>query len=143
MASTTRPPSVGRRIVLEAAVYLILARLATRLLPFRYLAQFSARPLPRTEVVGNERVRLREEVCWAIYQVNQHLPGESTCLPQALATQALLRRKRIGTVLYYGVARQPGLGLAGHVWVQDGAEGIMGHLINKGYAVLARYPDIG
>lgn len=143
MASTSRPTTPDRRIVLEAALSLLLARLAIRLLPFRYLARFVARPVSRPEVLGDERVRLREEVCWAIYQASQHLPGNVTCFPQAIATQAMLRRRCVGTVMYYGVARLPGWGLAGHVWVQDGTQGIMGHLINKGYAVLARYPDSG
>jgi hypothetical protein len=135
-------PGVRRWLLIEAALWLLAARLALRVLPFRWLAKFFERPPKAPEVVGAERERLREEVRWAIHRATRQLPGKTVCFPRAITAQVMLRRRGMGTTLYYGAAKVPGQGLMTHVWVQDGNEGVIGHLMARGYHTLARYPEV-
>ncbi|MDX9956791.1 MAG: lasso peptide biosynthesis B2 protein [Anaerolineae bacterium] len=136
-----RQPVARRTLLIEAAMYLLLARLALHVLPFRRIAAWLNRPPRRTELAGEGRERIRKEVIWAIEQAAKQLPGETVCFPRALAAQAMLRRRGISTTLYYGAATLPERGLTAHVWVQDGDEGVVGHREAGSYHVLARYPE--
>lgn len=136
-----RQPAARRALLIEAAVSLLLARLALRVLPFRRIAAWLNRPPQRTELTGEERERIRKEVVWAIERTARQLPGETVCFPLGLAAQAMLRRRGISTTLYYGAATLPERGLTAHVWVQDGDEGVVGHREAGSYHVLARYPE--
>jgi hypothetical protein len=131
-----------RRLLIEAALYLLMARLGLAVLSFRQLTWFLNRSLPQAEITGSEREQLRQEVSWAIDTVATYLPGETLCFPRGIAAQAMLRRRRVRTTLYYGVAKVPGGGLTAHVWVQDGAQGVVGHRIASQYTVLMRYPEV-
>lgn len=68
------------------------------------------------------------------------LPFKIVCFPRGFAAQAMLRRRGITTTVYYGAASRSGRGLVTHVWVQDGAEGVMGLRAATGYKVIAKYP---
>jgi len=136
-----RLPAGHRHLLIEAALWLLVARLALRVFPFRWLAWFCARRSQGAEVVGAGHERLRQAVRWAIHTATQHLPGETACFPRAIAAQAMLRRRGVSTTLYYGAATIAGRGLTTHVWVQDGPEGVVGHLAAREYHTLARYPE--
>ena len=134
-------PVARRWLLIEAALWLLAARLALRVLPFRWLARLFERPPKGPEVVRAERARLRKEVRWAIHMATRQLPGRVVCFPRAVTAQVMLRRRGVGTTLYYGAATEAEGGLTTHVWVQDGAEGVIGHLMARGYQTLARYPE--
>lgn len=130
-----------QRLIIEAAVCLLLARLALRLLSFRRLTWFFSRPVRRPQVIGAERQRIRKEVANAVGHTTRRLPGETACFPRGIAAQAMLRRRGIATTLYYGAATLPDRGLTAHVWVMDGPEGVVGHAAAHRYRVLACYPE--
>jgi transglutaminase superfamily protein len=134
-------PVARRSLLIEAVLWLLIARLALRVFPFRWLAKFFERPAKGPEIVGAARERLREEVRWAIHLATRQLPGKTVCFPRAITAQEMLRRRGVGTTLYYGAAKMPGQGVTTHVWVQDGTEGVIGHLMARGYHTLARYPE--
>lgn len=136
-----RQPSQRRGLLLEAALMLTLARLALRLVPFRQLNPFFNRPVRGSQVNGRRRESLRKEVAWAIDRTAKILPGETVCFPRGIAAQALLRRRGVGTTLYYGVTTGNGNGSTAHVWVQDDAQGVVGHHDIEAYHILARYPE--
>lgn len=154
-----------RRYLLEAISCLILARLALRVIPFRWLTSYFTRPaeLPdasyakreqvwkssllksytphKEKITGDERKLLREGIQWLINEAAWFLPGETACFARAIAAQSILRRLGIGTTLYYGATTHIAGGLTAHVWLQDGAAGIIGHDTAQRYHILARYPD--
>ena len=136
-----RPPA--RRQLLEAIFDLFVARLALRVIPFRRLTPYFERPAqrPQATIADDERKRLREEMPWLINEAAWFLPGETTCFARAIAAQSILRRLGMATTLYYGAATLPDGGLTAHVWLQDGAAGIIGHDTAQRYHILARYPD--
>ena len=130
-----------RGLLLEAALGLTLARLALRFVPFRQLKPFFNRPVKGPQENGRQRESLRKEVAWAIEKTAKFLPGETVCFPRGIVAQAMLRRRGVATILYYGVTTSNGNGSTAHVWVQDGAQGVVGHRDIEAYHILARYPE--
>jgi hypothetical protein len=155
---------LGRPYLLEMIFYLFAARLALRVIPFRWLTWFFELPPRRpadtfaererlrvrskvpyetckNEIIGTERARFRKGVRWYIKEASWFLPGQTVCFPKAIAAQAFLRRFGMGTTLYYGAATLPERGLTAHVWLQDGDQVIVGHTNGQDYHILARYPE--
>jgi len=133
--------SANRRwLIIEAAFYLLLARLALGLLPFRKMVWFLNRVPKPSRLSEAQRGLLRTEVSWAITATAAHLPGKTVCFPRGIAAQTMLQRRGIATTLYYGAATLPEEGFAAHVWVQDGEQGVVGHLEAGQFNVLAVYP---
>ncbi len=159
-----RIPVHRRRYLLEIMACLLAARLALRLIPFRWLTRFFERPpwqpedtfaerkwigasaltpytAHRDEIAGVERDRLGKVAQWLTNEATWFLPGQTACLPRAMVAQAFLRRLGIGATLYYGAATLPDRGLTAHVWLQDGNEMIVGNPGGRDYHTLARYPE--
>lgn len=136
-----RQPAHRRKLLLEACLYLVWARLMLLALPFRWLTRFFKRPCS-SALAGDsfERQRLRQDVAWAIQRAAENLPVETACFPRGIAAQAMCRRRGINATLYYGAATLPSTGLTAHVWVLDGTEGVVGHQVANEYRIIARFP---
>ena len=131
-------------LMAETIVYLLAARVALAVFSFQHLVWLFERPTRQPELTGEARVRARKEVLRAIYVVKRKIfRDKTTCFHHAIAAQAMLRRRRVSTTLFYGAAQVPERGLVTHVWLQDGANGVVGHLTAKQgrYRILARYPS--
>lgn len=131
-----RLPNPQRWLIIDAAVHLLVGWAALRVVPFRRLVWFFQRPARKPELVGPERLRVRNQVAHIIPMVSRKLPVKIVCFPRAMAAQAMLRRRGISTVLYYG-ARPGSSGPLTHCWVQDGADGVIGLRTAQNYVVLA------
>ena len=128
-----------RWLRIEAWIYLLLSRLAIRLIPFRKLTWFFERPAARPGLAGAAREQLIRDVRWAIWSHARDQPERIVCFPRGITAQAMLRQRGVATTLYYGATSDSEKGLNAHVWVQDGELGIIGTRTNAGYKVLARY----
>ncbi len=127
-------------LVVEASFWLLVARLALLLLPFRVLADFLDTPLRHLQPEGACRSRQRKEVQWAINRAAGFLPGQSTCFARGIAAFRMCRARGIDSVLLYGANVSPTQGLRAHVWLRDGIYGITGHDVAADYRVIARFP---
>jgi len=128
-------------LLLEAMFSLLLARLALQCLPFKAIMWFLNRPTMQPELQGVKREELRKAVRRSILSAVKLLPGKTVCFPRGIAAQAMLRRRKIGTILYYGAVTHPDKGLTSHVWVLDGQDGVIGHRVSSGYKIIAKYPE--
>ena len=129
------------RLLLEALLFLTVARLALACFSFARIARFLGRPLKKIAPVGGDQTGLSRAVSSAVDRAAAWLPGETVCFPRGLAAQAMLRRRGVNSTLYYGAATLPERGLTAHVWVQNGEEGVIGHKEKHLYCVLAQYPS--
>jgi hypothetical protein len=129
-------PNTMRRIYLrEAMVTLVLARLAVRFLPPARLFAWAERPS------GRRRRFASDEANWVVWAVEHAAtrPGmRALCLPRALATHAMLRRRGIASRLCLGVARN-GNELAAHAWIEVGGKTIVGGDESGGFVRLAQF----
>jgi hypothetical protein len=125
--------------VAETVACLLAARLALAFLPFRRIVGAVSRPSRKRQVLDRERRLARLTVKRLIFSAYRRFPG-TTCFQRALAAHFMLRRRGVNTTLYYGATSLSERGLTGHVWLQDGAEFVVGRSAAKDHHPLASFP---
>ena len=108
--------TIKRRYLFEAALMLILARLAVRFVPASRIFSWADR-LPRR--INRFAIGEARWVDWSVEKVADNPRMRALCLPRALAVHAMLRRRGIASRLCLGVARN-GQELIAHAWVEFG-----------------------
>jgi len=106
-------PASSRRLLLEAALALTLARLALWCLPFRVWSVRPA-PVPRTPATPQPDLAT---LAWAVAAASRVVPC-ATCLVRALAARRLFARHGYPATLCIGVTRSPESGFAAHAWLE-------------------------
>jgi len=131
-----------RYLLLEAFALLGIARLLVLTVPFRWLAISLGKP---TAESGNRsvpadlaRARL---IGQAVRSAANSTPWESVCLPQAVAAQWMLKRRRIAATLYLGVAKDEGKPekLSAHAWLRCGDLILTGAAGHRQFTVVASF----
>ena len=82
-----------------------------------------------------------ERICWAVQGLGQNLPTLKQCLVQAVAATWMLRRRRISSTLYFGVARPRAGELKAHAWVRSGARILTGARGREDFQVVATFAE--
>jgi Transglutaminase-like superfamily len=125
-----------RRVYLrEAAVMLVMAKLAVRVVPPARLFAWANRSPRRLNRFANDEASW---VSWAIEYVGAQPWMNALCLPRALAAHAMLRRRGIAGRLCLGVARENGA-VAAHAWVEIGEEKVIGGAEAERFTRLAEF----
>lgn len=127
--------SRGRGALVEAVIALAAARLMVVLRPFKEVAAAAARQPRRT---SREPDAMRREVSWAITAAARRAPWRALCLEQAIAAQAMLRRRGVASVLHYGV-KAGGGDLAAHAWVTVEGRDVVGGPASVGFVEMTRF----
>jgi hypothetical protein len=122
----------------EAAIMLLLARLAVRVLPPARLFAWADRPPRRLNRFAGDDVHW---IAWAIEHSATRQRMDRMCLPRALAAHAMLRRRGIASRLCLGVARS-GEDLAAHAWIEVGEQKIIGDDGDGGFTQLAAFGSL-
>ena len=129
-----RLPARDRAVLTRTVLTLGAARLVTWLLPFA---------VGRRLLVGKQRsttpTLTRDQVRWAMAHAQRVVP-HATCLPQALAAEALLTRGGLPAELNIGVMKTGGK-LAAHAWVESDGRIMVGDLGNE-LAAYKRLPTL-
>jgi hypothetical protein len=121
-------PAPDRRILIQSVLFLGAIRVGLWLLPFRTLRHLLAKiAYPSTAVHALDRTAV-DTVTWAVGAAGRYLPGTPTCLPQALTTQVLLRRRGHPACLRIGVARGERGALQAHAWVESDGRVVSGSI---------------
>jgi hypothetical protein len=120
----------------EAALTLLLARIAVRLIPAARIFAWVNRP-PRhvRRFTADETSR----VLWAIDAAAAKFRTETLCLPRALATHSMLRRRGVTSRVCLGVAREREK-LAAHAWVEVGNDRAV---VSPGAGAFTRLAEFG
>jgi Transglutaminase-like superfamily len=122
-----------RRLLLEAAAWLALGRAAILLLSFQHMAGWlGLAPGDAAAEFEADMAEVAARIGWAVRTVAVRTAGIATCLVQALAGAAMLRRRGIPFALSLGVARN-GKNIAAHAWLG------CGHVILTGAAGHERF----
>ncbi len=103
-------------LLLEAFVTLLAARVSLVLLPVRWIFRWLERPL--RNAATPRRPHIVERIRWAVLTVARYGPLSFVCFPQALAAHAMLRRRRVGSVMHYGVRRSADRQMRAHTWLE-------------------------
>ena len=129
-------------ILPEAFLLLGLARLMTMAMKFnqfsRILGMQVSREPKAPDVAQLERAR---EVASIIAEASRRAPWKTRCLVRAIAAQLMLKRHRINSTLYLGVARSGNKPLKAHAWVKCGDIFLTGEHPVMDYTVVAMFSN--
>ena len=126
----------------EAVFCLAAARLGTLVLPFRWVAAFSATMARRSPLPPEGRAASIRGIVGIVTVSARHTYFRAACLQQALAVQYMLRRRGVETALNFGVCHDADGALAAHAWVSDGDAVIIGGQVGR-FTRLAQFPRPG
>ena len=132
--------SLGDALLLtETAACIVLVKVGLRVLPYRSLRQMNrdqgTAPPPGALPDGTTPAR----IAWALGALARRLPGKNTCLVQALAAHAMLRRRGYPSELRIGVSgKDPAGAIKAHAWVECEGRVVVGELEDlTAYSVLS------
>ena len=112
-----------RRMLVEAFVFLGMARLGVLILPFRFLSRTMGEHMKESpRKTDAQALRIARLIGQAVRSAAGNTPWQSVCLPQAITAQWMLKRRNISGTLYLGVKTSPhppGTLLA-HAWLRCG-----------------------
>ncbi|HEX5184353.1 MAG TPA: lasso peptide biosynthesis B2 protein [Allosphingosinicella sp.] len=132
-------------MLLEALFEILRARAALLLVPLKNRRPGLSPPADADLLTrlrqGNEADRrCAEEVSWAVTRVALHLPVGALCLAQALAARAMLRRRRISSIVHIGVTRTPTGSFAAHAWLEAVGIELTGYPVDNRFRQAGRGP---
>ena len=123
LAKFLRLSAADRSLLIRSVLLLGATRLALWLLPFSAARRLFARPpRPRSDARATE-----DRIAWAISVAQRFVP-QATCLPQALAAEALLTRDGHPAELRFGVLKSDRGRVVAHAWVESAGRIVVGEL---------------
>lgn len=136
--------AADRRLLLEAAFWLGVARLAVFTLPFRRIAPYLGRHMAQSpDGLASQHQDLVERTSWAVQTASRHLPWECTCLAQAMAGKAVLKRRGVPNTLYLGLVKADEAQLRAHAWLRCGGRILTGWQAMGEFAVISTFAEEG
>jgi len=121
-----RLPAADRALLVDAVLWLGATKLGLALLSLDRLRHLLARAA-RSSMPWHRPTPSVERIVWAVSAAQRVVP-RATCLPQALAAEALLLRSGYAASLRIGVARTGPGGLVAHAWIESDGRVILGDL---------------
>jgi hypothetical protein len=126
-----------RRMVVEAVVFLAIARLLIVLAPMRRLRHILT--LEPKDAWAAPEASLPEDVRRAVTRAARHVPWNAVCLPQAMAAKFMLARRGRLSTLHLGAARSPSGDLQAHAWLVCDDAIVVGEAGAQGMTAVARF----
>ncbi len=130
-----------KRLHMEALCELYRARFLVCFVPFRKYAG-AVHSDPTEDPVSTEMIEAGEvldRISRAVTVMARYLPGKLVCLPQAMAAQRMLRRRKIPSILHLGVRHSEKSPLEAHAWLTCGEKIMTGEAGIKGHKLIARF----
>ena len=131
-------------LLVEAGVWLGVARLVLLTLPFRWIKRGWGEPQALSaEKSEGTPPELLERVSWAVATASRNLPWDCLCLAQAMAAKAMLKRRGISSTLYLGVAKDGTAPSLSHAWLTCGEQVLTGQQGMGEFSVIATFAEGG
>lgn len=113
---------IERRLLIEAVIELARARWQLRTMAFKHLVA----ALEETHPTPVRAAPATALITWSVSVVARRVPWRADCFPQAIAGYRMLARRGRSTRIDLGVRRGNDGQLAGHAWLTQGSEVILG-----------------
>ncbi len=134
---------------MEAAFWLLLARLVLMLLPFRRVASrlgilvspTDERARPHEVGVPCTQAHIAAQIGWAVQCSARHVPFKAVCLPQAIAGRIMLKRRSVKSILRLGtiLPDQTNPGLRAHAWLDAAGVKVTGYPAANDFTEIASF----
>ena len=131
-----------RMLLLEAFLFLGIARTGIFILPFRWLARSLGQHMREDQTsLPPDDLKLARMIGAAVRSATNYTPWGSVCLPQAVAVKWMLKRRRIPGTVYLGVMKDETKSekLAAHAWIRCGHIILTGSQGHRQYTVVSTF----
>ncbi|MGH4119449.1 lasso peptide biosynthesis B2 protein [Clostridium sp.] len=117
-----------------------IVRFAILFLPFYKLARFAGKYKEESPQLLNdiEKVNMNK-IAWAVWIVSRYTPWESKCFVKALTAQIMLKKRKVSTTLYLGVAKDEKNNPIAHAWLRSGTDIITGGSGYRSFTQVAKF----
>jgi len=153
-----RPPGIAARLqrfaeigarrrglLVEAAFWLLVARVALLVIPFpRLAARIGDFVAPSDDRVTTalqrgsaDDAQVAAEIGWATVAAARHVPFKAVCLPQAMAARIMLRHRGVASVLHFGAAKGKEKPIDAHAWLDAAGVEVTGYPVAAHFAEVA------
>lgn len=134
--SFLRVPVSTKLLFLEAFFTSAYVKATLLFFPFKKVAGWlgSAQAADATELSMQQRV-LVKQIDFAIRLCQRYAPWPTECYTTSLTAKKMLRRRKIGSVLYFGFGKDEQGKLKGHAWLRCGNMVVTGHCDFSQYQV--------
>jgi quercetin dioxygenase-like cupin family protein len=131
-------------LLAEAGASLVAARLSVWWVPFKSLASRLGDEMAESPAEDSHEQRATvARIGRAVGSLGGRLPGMSQCLVQAVAATWMLRRRRIPSTLYIGLAKEDSGEVAVHAWVRSGTQIVTGAQTQHDFSVVTTFARPG
>lgn len=128
--------------ILEAFILTGIVRFSILFIPFSKVARHIGKYKEEsTYNITNQEENTVSRIAWAVYQASRRTPWQSKCLVKALTAQIMLKKKKISSTLYLGVAKNKENKLKAHAWLRCGDQIITGNTEKEGFTVVAKFAN--
>ncbi|HLH78318.1 MAG TPA: lasso peptide biosynthesis B2 protein [Candidatus Binataceae bacterium] len=136
LARITAMSWAERGLLLEAAWFLGLSRLALMIMPFRQLARWlERRPRASTKATSANYCQIRRAVSIAA----RNVPWNAVCLPQAMTAKLMLARRGCASTLHLGVAKDGRGTLLAHAWLEASGVTVVGGAAKADFSSISHF----
>jgi hypothetical protein len=144
--SLVRMDDGRRRMMIEAVLWLTVARIATWFVPFRKIAPTMGTVMTPAQGAARmagepgspDAAKVAKDIGWVVRRTADYVPFEAVCLQQALAGYWMLRRRGVVSCLHLGVVPQTALGkMKAHAWLDAAGVKVTGYPFDDDYTEIA------
>lgn len=136
-------PSNKKMLIIEVFIIMGFSRFLILFIPFRILAsKIGEKMNESSKDLDVEKVNTALSIGRVIEKLSNFTPWESKCLVQAITVSIMLKRRKISSTLYLGIARKDKKSLNAHAWIRCGNAVITGYKEMKGFNVVAKFASI-
>lgn len=132
-----------RFLLVEAFIYLGLARAALLIIPFKHIAPHLGQQVrdDHIRILDEPSSTVARQVGWAVDVMSYHTPWESACLAQAIAGKFMLKRRGLTSLLYLGMKKDDTGTLTAHAWLQNGDAILLGGVGHEAFTILSVFVE--
>ena len=135
-------PRDKQRLLFEAFILSGIGRFAILFLPFNKLAAFAGKYREEShERLSDIEEATIDKIVWAVAVASRYTPWESKCFVQALTGQIMLRRRKISSTLYLGVAKDKEKKPIAHAWLRSGSIIVTGRYGYNSFTQVAKFAN--
>jgi len=137
-------PLHEKGLLFEAFFSLIFAHLVILFVPFRRIAPRLGKHMKETPTaLQSQPTEILQQIRQSIIRAIRFIPWESRCLVQGIAGKTMLKRRKIATTLYLGVARYAKKEdeLKAHAWLRCGNFVLTGRKGMKQFTVVSIFGE--
>jgi Transglutaminase-like superfamily len=112
-------PWSRRLLVLEAMMWLLIARTAIACIPFARIGKYLGTLQPPSSMSTPEDIQRDpiHHIAWAVNRAVNMLPFRMVCLPRGLAAWQMLHRRQLPGHLHFGVVKDACATISSHAWL--------------------------